>query len=54
MLVSGRNVQNSPLVSLVSEVSVSHQFFIVILGHRNIKYSSSFMLTFLYLMPPYL
>lgn len=26
MLVSGRNVQNSPLVSLVSEVSVSHQF----------------------------
>lgn len=26
MLVSGRNVQNSPLVTLVSEVPVSHQF----------------------------
>lgn len=27
MLVSGRNVQNSPLVRLISEALVSHQFF---------------------------
>lgn len=50
MRVSGKNVQNSPLVCLISEIPVSHQFLHYYPGSQK-HHSQSLMLTFLYLPP---